>query len=182
MQKPFILCLLFLLAMFGTSYAQMGAARTVAWDIDEKLTIAADRDAIWTVLKNPEMAAKLSNGYVQSVENQGNELPFSRKTTFKDGSIRNDEVTQQEEQHRFLVYHFQDDQLPKDLKLVQVAIFTEELADGKTVLTWKGLLEGKKEAKELMMQTLKKEIDQYKIGFTNYFKGKPKSIPATKMQ
>lgn len=181
MQRSVIISVLFLFLIVGKSYAQMGAAQTAAWDIDEKLKIAADRDDIWRLLKNPQMAAILSNGFVQSVENQGEKLPYSRVTTFKDGSIRTDDVTQQDEQYRFLSYRIPDSDLPKDLTLVQVAIFTRDVSAGGSELNWKVLVEGKKDAKDRMLQIIKKEVDQYRIGFTDYFKKKPSSTPAIRM-
>ncbi|ERJ57872.1 hypothetical protein M472_16310 [Sphingobacterium paucimobilis HER1398] len=158
----------------------MAAAQQVQWAIDEKMEVPVERDVLWAAMKDYSLVEKLSNGLVLSIINKDDIMPILREVTFKDGSKREELLSQVEDQHRFLVFKLKDSSLPKGIKSAQFALFTKEKGDASSELNWRVHIEGSKDAKELLIQQFKTEIEAYKIGYAKYL-SKPKSVPAMRM-
>lgn len=181
MKKILLLCCILIGLATKPIYAQMAAAQQVQWAIDEKLEVPVQRDDLWAAMKDNSLVEKLSNGFVLSIVNKDDIMPILREATFKDGSKREELLSQIEDQHRFLVFKLKDSSLPKGIKSAQFALFTKEKGDASSELNWRVHVEGSKDAKEALVQQLKTEIEAYKIGYAKHFNGKPKSTPAIRM-
>ncbi|WP_140938519.1 SRPBCC family protein [Sphingobacterium lumbrici] len=182
MKRILMMTCLFVLLMPDKSQAQMAAAASVGWDISHSVELPIARDSVWSLLKDHSLVSKLSNEYTQSIVNKDNVMPILRETTFKDGTKREELLSQLEEQHRFLVFKINDSSLPQGIKSVQIAIFTKEKEDQLTEINWKIIMEGDREAKKKYLEVLKIEIGEYEKGFQNYLQAKPKIIRAVSMQ
>lgn len=165
----------------GRCHAQMAAASPVAWDLDHTITVAVERDSVWTLLKDYSLVNKLSDGFVLSIANKDNIMPILREVTFKDGTKREEHLTQVEEQHRFLVYDVRGAAMPKGITEVSCAVFVREKGDDAAVVNWKVIVKGDKEAKKLYLPHWKAEIEAYGKGVSEYLAPKAKAIPATRM-
>ncbi len=181
MKKILLLCCVLIGIAIKPIYAQMAAAQQVQWAIDEKLEVPVERDVLWAAMKDYSLVEKLSNGYVVSLVNKDDIMPILREAIFKDGSKREELLSQVEDQHRFLVFKLKDTSLPKGIKSAQFALFTKEKGDAISELNWRVNIEGSKDAKELLILQFKAEIEAYKIGYTKYL-SKPKSVPAVSMK
>lgn len=173
-------CMIFL--GVSKSNAQMAAAQTVKWNIDCTLDLPVTRDSVWTLLKEYALVSKISNGFVQSIVHKDDIMPILRETTFKDGTKREELLSQVEEQYRFLVFKIKDSSLPKGIESAQIAVFTQEIDDNACQINWKGLVKGKKEAETKYLEVLGSEIKQYKLGLEKYFSDQTKVLPMMKMQ
>lgn len=165
----------------GKSQAQMAAAASVGWDLDQKIEIPVARDSVWHLLKDYNLISKLSDGYIQSVVNKDNVMPILREVTFKDGTKREELLSQLEEQHRFLVFKIKDSSLPSGVTSAQIAVFTKEKESSLTEVNWKVLIEGDKHAEGKYLEVLKAEVEAYEKGFRNYLQARPKTVKAVKM-
>lgn len=183
MLSRFIITMLLLVSLgVSNSKAQMAAAQSVGWNIDQTIEVSISRDSVWTLLKDYGLISKLSNGFVQSIIHKDNIMPILRETTFKDGAKREELLSQVDESHRFLVFKIKDSSLPHGIRLAQIAVFTKPLDDSRCEINWKGIVEGSKDAEAKYLEVLKAEIAQYELGFKNYLQGKRQSIPAVRMQ
>lgn len=181
--RRFIITMLLLVSLgVGNSYAQMAAAKSVGWNIDRKIQVPVHRDSVWTLLKDYAVVSTISNGFVQSIIHKDNVIPILRETTFKDGTKREELLSQVDEPNRFLVFKIKDTSLPVGVKLAQIAVFTKVIDDNISEINWKGIVEGSKAAEEKYLEVLKAEIAQYELGFKDYLQGKRQSIPAVRMQ
>ncbi|MDR2284376.1 MAG: hypothetical protein LBE37_14250 [Sphingobacterium sp.] len=182
MNRIILTTLLFVFLGIGKSNAQMAAAQSVGWNIDHTIQVPVHRDSVWTLLKDYNSVSKLSNGYVQSIVHKDDIMPILRETTFKEGTKREELLSQLDEPNRFLVFKIKDTSLPEGVQSAQIAVFTKIVDDNTCEITWKGIVKGKKEAETKYIEVLKAEIAQYEIGFKNYLQGQPKVIKAMRMQ
>lgn len=149
------------------SHAQMGTAATINWDVDVRFDVPIQQDSVWTLLKNYTLISKLSNGYVLRIVDKGQILPIAREVSLSNGTQRAEMLTQQDEQHKFLVYSIDKRSLQEGLSLVQVAVFTKE-KDGHTEINWKAIIQGKDEAKKQEAERMKIEAEHYRKGWQQY--------------
>ncbi|WP_316788288.1 SRPBCC family protein [Pedobacter frigoris] len=176
--KKIILSLLFLTSLTSVkTYAQMGAAQAVKWDISKSVDINMELDMTWEVFSNNEMLKKASNGYVSSIEVLDANSPVSRKIVFSNGGSRIENITQNEPHNRLIAIDFADTNLPKGIKSAEFAIFIKA-KDSKTNVTWRALIKGDEEAKKALIAQLTAEFDSYALGLEKMTK---KSIPAARM-
>lgn len=182
MNRILLTTLLLVFLGIGKSNAQIAAAQRVSWNIDRVIQVPVSRDSVWTLLKDYSLVSKLSNGYVQSIVHEDNIMPILRETTFKDGTKREELLSQLEDQNRLIVFKIKESSLPAGVSAAQIAIFTKVLDDNVCEITWRGLVKGSKEAEAKYVEVLKNEIEQYTLGFNNYLQGKRQSVPAVRMQ
>lgn len=176
--------IMFLLIALGVSKssAQMAVATSVTWNIDCTVEIPVERDSVWTILKDYSLIMQISNGFVRTIVNKDEVMPILRETTFKDGTKREEILSQMEEQHRFIVFKIKDNSLPAGIESAQIAVFTKELSDDLTEVNWKGIVKGEKDAEAKYIEMLKLEIDQYKIGLKKYLSSEVRTVPMMRMR
>jgi len=146
----------------------MGTAATISWDVDVRFDVPVQQDSVWTLLKDYTLVSKLSKGYVLRMVDKGQTLPIDREVSLSNGTQRAEMLTQQDEQHKFLVYRIDNLSLQEGLSLVQVAVFTKEKEGGYTEINWKAIIQGKDEAKKQETERMKIEAEQYRQGWQQY--------------
>ncbi|MDR2284375.1 MAG: hypothetical protein LBE37_14245 [Sphingobacterium sp.] len=177
--KKHIFLVTFVLTFLGlsSSNAQMAAAVRITPTVEDKLEVSVERDSLWSLMIDYSMVSQLSEGYVVSIENKDDIAPILREVKLKNGSIREELLTQFEQQNRFYVSRFKDSSLPKGVKSVQIAVFAREKKEGGSQIVWDVLIEGDKEAKESLKQQMTAEVQAYKAGFAKYLSGAAKAVP-----
>lgn len=182
MKKVLLLC--FVLIGFATRpiYAQMAAAQKVQWDLEKQFDVPVERDAVWRLLKDYSLVSKLSNGFVQSIVEKDDIMPILRETTYKDGTKRENLLTQLEEQNRFLVFKIKESSLPEGVTFAETAIFLKEKENNHCEIIWRGQARGSKDAKAKYLEFMKAEADQYEIGIKDYLRGEKKAVQMIRMQ
>ncbi|WP_316837344.1 SRPBCC family protein [Pedobacter nutrimenti] len=176
--KKIILALLLLTSLSAIkANAQMEAAQKIKWDVEKSVDINMPLEMTWGVFSNNDLLKKASNGYVSAIEVLDSTPPVSRKIVFSNGSSRVENITQNEPHNKLIAIDFADTNLPKGIKSAEFAIFLKD-KDGKTNVTWRGMVKGDGEAKKALVTQLTAEFDSYAAGLDKMTK---KSIPATKM-
>ena len=176
--KKIILSLMLLISFSAVkTYAQMGAAQKVSWDLDKSVDINMEADQVWEIFTNIDLLKKASNGYVTEIMVVDANMPVSRKIAFANGGSRLENITQQEAHNKLIAIDFADSNLPKGIKSAQYAIFIKA-KDNKTNVTWRGLVKGDTEAKKALVAQLMAEFDSYASGLDQMTK---KVIPAAKL-
>jgi hypothetical protein len=174
-----ILLSLFILTSLSAvkTYAQMGAAQKVKWDVEKNVEINMEMDMVWDIFTSNEQLQKASNGYVSAIEVIDPKFPMSRKITFSNGGNRFENITQSEAHNKLIAISFSDTNLPKGIKSAEYAIFIKA-KDSKTSVMWRAKMQGNEEAKKALIAQLNAEFDSYAIGLEKLNK---KSIPAARM-
>lgn len=163
-------------------YAQMAAAVRITPTVEAKLEVSVERDSLWSLMIDHSMVSQLSDGYILSIENKDNIAPILREVKLKNGTTREELLTQFETQHRFYVSKFKDSSLPKGVKSAQIAVFARERKEGGAEIVWDVIINGDKEAKELLRQQMEAEVQAYKAGFAKYLNAKSQAVPMMRMQ
>lgn len=174
----------FLLTFLGLEFsnAQMAAARKVIWDVETTAVVPVSRDSVWRLLKDHALVSVLSNGYVVSLKDLDEVMPIDREAIFKSGIKRKESLVTLDSQHRFFGYNYKLESLPKGVKSVMVAVFTKEVDESGTEISWKAKIEGGKEEVEAFKRVLNEEFTHYAAGYKSYLQGKPRVIKAMRMQ
>lgn len=172
----FSLLLLSSLSILKTQ-AQMGAAKTMTWDVNKDATINMEADAVWEIFNSVELQKKVSNGYVTGIETIDANAPVVRKITFSNGSSRVEVITQNQPEHRMQVFKTDDSNLPKGIKSTQFAMFIKAKGN-QTAIQWRAIVEGDKEAKKALMDSFTAEFESYIAGLT---KMAEQVVPAAKL-
>ncbi|MEQ7798918.1 hypothetical protein ABDJ41_03805 [Pedobacter sp. ASV1-7] len=176
--KKIILGLLLLTSVSAVkTYAQMGAATKVNWDIEKNIEINMEMDLVWDIFASNEQLQKASNGYVSAIEVVDPNFPMSRKISFKNGGHRFENITQSEAHNKLIAISFSDTDRPKGIKSAQYAIFIKAKGNQTSVM-WRAKVDGNQEAKKALVAQLNAEYDSYAQGLEKMTK---KVIPAARM-
>jgi len=150
------------------SMAQMEPARRITYDIDTTVKFNVSVSVLWDAIKQPAKWADISNGYIKSISVIGDLPQQSRVVTFADGTQRKDIVTQYQPEYRFIVFKITDPISPaiKD-NILGFTVATE--GKGVSSLHIMTKVEGVEKEKRILLNSLKKEMDEYISGLTELF-------------
>ena len=182
MKQVLLLCCVLIGFATRPIYAQMATAQKMQWDLEKQFDVPVERDSVWSLLKDYRLVSQLSNGFVQSIVHKDDIMPILREATYKDGTKRENLLTQLEEQHRFLVFKIKESSLPEGVTHAETAIFLKEKGDNQCEVIWRGLVKGNKESKAKYLEFMKTEADQYETGLKGYLKGEQKAVQMMRMQ
>jgi len=164
--KKIVIMFLFVLGLISTIRveAQMAAATKTVWDLEVKVDVKISKGDLWRLIIDNEELINYSNQYVKSIKTKGDE-GLLREIVFTNGNKRSETIVQTDYVHKFLVIKIHKESLPKELKNAEIAIFTKDIDDNNSTITWLAKIEGKKSQKKQLLDQLKSEFKSYAEGF-----------------
>ncbi|WP_160710794.1 SRPBCC family protein [Chitinophaga solisilvae] len=162
MKKLFTL----LLISFSTvAMAQMQAAKKIIPDYTHDTQLKAPPVKIWRIIRDLPQVKEYSNGAIREATIRTVGETRYRDLTFSDGRRRTDEIEQVHESYKFFVFRIKDP-LPAGITAATVTALVESLPDRDdvSVVRWGVILEGEKNARKPLVESLTAEIANYEAG------------------
>lgn len=159
MKKGFQLLMMISFFLAGqNATAQMGAAKTMQFDIDTVVVFKAKVDTVWKLVKDPARWNEISNGFITKIETKGDlQTGLLKTVTFADGRVREDIVKQFQPEHRFIVFEAKSP-LPAGVK-DNVALLTLKVDPGVgTQMVYKIMVNGSAAGKQELLVAMRDEM------------------------
>lgn len=166
--KKTVVLFLFALGIIGAIRveAQMATATKTVWDLEVKVDVKTSKGDLWRLISDNEQLINYSNGYVKSIKTNDYDEQL-REIEFTNGNKRFETIVQTDYVHKFLVIKIHKESLPKELKNAEIAIFTKDIDDINSTITWLAKIEGEKMQKQQLLDQLKSEFESYAKGFSS---------------
>lgn len=150
-----------------TVEAQMATATKIVWDVKISADLNASKGDVWRVITDYDKLPKYSNQYVKSIKKIGEGTAESREVVFTNGNKRSETIEQKDYVNKFMVIRINKESLPEGVKYAEIAIFTKDIDDENSNISWLAKVEGKKLQKQKLMDELEVEFKSYIKGFLN---------------
>jgi hypothetical protein len=159
-----ILILLFICCSTA-AMAQMQAAKKIIPDYTHETFIQAPPVKIWRVIRNLPQVKDYANGTIKDVQIVTENETRYRDITFTDNRKRRDIIDQVHESYKFFVFSIVSP-LPSGITHATVTALVESLPDKEdtSVVRWSIMLEGDKNNRKPLVDTLSAEIASYEAG------------------
>ena len=167
MNKTIVLIVL-VIGFFGINKmeAQMAAAKKIMWDVKVVAKVNTYKGAAWRIITDDEKFPSVSNGTIKSVTTNEEGLDPIREVVFTNGNTRSETIIQTDYVYKFMVIKINKNSLPQGIKNAEIAVFTNEVDDDNSTITWTAKIEGKKSAKQKLKTQLKSEFESYAKGLS----------------
>lgn len=162
-----VLCIVLTAMTSSVALGQMAAATKITWDISINTDVDASKGVIWKLLNDTDKLPKYSDGYVTSIHEMDGD---TREVVFADGSKRKETQAQTDHMNKFLVLKMAPESLPEGIQHAEIAIFTKDIDDDHSSISWKAKIDGKKAAKKAYKEKLTAEIESYVKGLKTFQK------------
>ncbi|MBO9729991.1 MAG: SRPBCC family protein [Chitinophaga sp.] len=159
------LWILLLICCSTAAMAQMQAAKKIIPDYTHETVIKAPSVKIWRVIRNLPQVKDYSNGMIKDVQIVTEGETRYRDITFTDNRKRRDVIEQVHESYKFFVFNIQSP-LPNGITQATVTALVESQPDKEdsSVVRWSIILEGDKNSRKPLVDTLAAEIGNYEAG------------------
>ncbi|PSL46194.1 hypothetical protein CLV51_103170 [Chitinophaga niastensis] len=156
---------LLLICCSTAAMAQMQAAKKIIPDYTHDTFIKSSPVKIWRVIRDLPQVKEYANGTIKDVQiTTVNETRY-RDITFTDNRKRKDIIDQVHESYKFFVFSIVSP-LPAGITHATVTALVESSPDKEdtTVVRWSIMLEGDKNARKPLVDSLSAEIASYETG------------------
>lgn len=159
-----ILTLLFICCSTAVM-GQMQAAQKIIPDYTHETLIKSSPVKIWRIIRNLPEVKDYAHGTIKDVQIVTENDTRYRDITFTDNRKRRDMIDQVHESYKFFVFSIVSP-LPAGIKHATVTALVESLPDkdDTSVVRWSIILEGDKNARKPLVDTLSAEISNYETG------------------